>query len=340
MLSVIIPVYNTEKYLRKCLDSIINQTYKDLEIICIDDCSTDNSFQILKEYELKDPRIKVFKNETNLKVGKTRNLGITLATGDYIHFMDSDDWLDLNAYKTLLNKIENKDVDIIYFLLRRKTINGQFTTKIYNWPNKKHLEKLISINDDYDIINNWQTINATKIYRKNFLTENNLYYGNYENTEDLHYCYTTLLKSNRIYITEDTLYNYRYHNPKSLVNTRFKNHLNSIKIFLDLYEFTKDYPWQIADIVNNTTFRYLFRTLWLNVIKHNMEYEEFKEIMTDLYEKLSKERSFYWHCYFEEVINKPKYYVLMKNSIRYFLFYRVPILRKFSIKLKKLLIPQ
>ena len=103
-ISIIIPVYNTEKYLKKCLDSIINQTLKSLEIICIDDCSTDNCLHILKEYQLKDNRIKIIEQKENKGQGVARNLGLNIAEGEYIMFLDPDDWLELNALEILYKK--------------------------------------------------------------------------------------------------------------------------------------------------------------------------------------------------------------------------------------------
>ena len=102
--SVIIPVYNTEQYLNKCLDSLVNQTLKDIEIILINDGSTDNSQNIIDEYSAKYPdKIKSFIKE-NGGQATARNLGITKATGEYIGFVDSDDWIELNMYEELYNK--------------------------------------------------------------------------------------------------------------------------------------------------------------------------------------------------------------------------------------------
>ena len=101
LISVIIPVYNTEKYLRTCLDSIVNQTHSNLQIILIDDGSTDNSGLICDEYAQKDSRI-ICVHQQNGGVSKARNEGLKIATGDYIHFPDSDDYLDLDTYEYLL----------------------------------------------------------------------------------------------------------------------------------------------------------------------------------------------------------------------------------------------
>lgn len=114
-ISIIIPVYNVERYLRECLDSCINQTLKDIEIICVDDCSTDNSYNILKEYLDKDSRIQIFRQEQNRKQGTARNRGLKIATGEYIWFIDSDDYIDTKACQILYNTIKEFDIDLLCF---------------------------------------------------------------------------------------------------------------------------------------------------------------------------------------------------------------------------------
>ena len=99
--SVIVPVYNAEKHLDECIDSIVNQTLKDIEIICIDDCSTDNSYLILKEWAKKDKRIKVLRNKYNRGTGATINYGIRMADGEYIGEVDCDDFIDHEMYEYL-----------------------------------------------------------------------------------------------------------------------------------------------------------------------------------------------------------------------------------------------
>lgn len=111
-ISVIVPVYKAEKYLKKCLDSIINQTYKDLEIILIDDGSPDNSGTICDEYAKKDKRIKVIHKE-NGGDSSARNVGLKEATGKYITTIDSDDWIEIDAYEKMLNVLQKYKVDIV-----------------------------------------------------------------------------------------------------------------------------------------------------------------------------------------------------------------------------------
>ena len=111
-ITVVVPCYNVEKYVAKCLDSIINQTYDNLEIIAVEDCSTDNTYEILKEYLKKDKRIKLVKNKVNSGLSFSRNMGISEATGEYISFIDSDDYIDLNYYENLHNALIDNDADI------------------------------------------------------------------------------------------------------------------------------------------------------------------------------------------------------------------------------------
>lgn len=109
--SIIVPVYNVEKYLRKCLDSLINQTLKDIEIICINDGSTDKSLEILEEYKNRDSRI-ILLNQENSGQSVARNRGIEIAKGEYIGFVDPDDWVDLDYYEKLYNTANTNDADI------------------------------------------------------------------------------------------------------------------------------------------------------------------------------------------------------------------------------------
>lgn len=114
MISVIIPIYNTESYLEQCIQSVINQTYKDLEIILINDGSTDNSGLICQKWKEQDPRIRYIKKE-NEGQGIARNLGIIRATGEYIIFVDSDDYLDKNLISKVYHYISEQNADICVY---------------------------------------------------------------------------------------------------------------------------------------------------------------------------------------------------------------------------------
>ena len=111
-ISVIIPVYNTENELRRCLDSIVNQTYRSLEVICVDDGSTDGSEKIVDEYALCDKRVIVI-HQANHGESNARNVGLRVATGEYIAFCDCDDWLDLDMYQLMMQIMEENNVDMV-----------------------------------------------------------------------------------------------------------------------------------------------------------------------------------------------------------------------------------
>lgn len=198
--SVIIPVYNAERFLEKCLDSIINQTLKEIEIICIDDCSTDNSLSILERYSHKDSRIIVLKNEINKGSGGARNIGINIAKGEYIAFIDSDDFID-SKYLELLYYTGNKfDADLIntesiYFCNENESIeeldlNNNFSFKegIRNIDASSLLNKLRKSTLEYTL--GWYA--CCKIWRLSFLLKNKLEFLNINNSEDFYFLFMSL----------------------------------------------------------------------------------------------------------------------------------------------------
>ena len=112
-ISILVPIYNVEKYLRECLDSILNQTLKDIEIICINDGSTDSSLEILNEYSSKDSRVKII-NKANSGYGASMNKGLEAASGEYIGIVESDDFIKTTMFEDLYNIAEKKDILYLY----------------------------------------------------------------------------------------------------------------------------------------------------------------------------------------------------------------------------------
>lgn len=125
-ISIIVPVFNTEMFLRRCIDSIISQTYENLEIILVDDGSTDSSPEICDEYERKDSRIKVI-HQKNGGLSKARNAALDKCTGDYIGYVDSDDYIQLNMYELLIDCMHKHDVDIAVCQWQWQTVSGEWT---------------------------------------------------------------------------------------------------------------------------------------------------------------------------------------------------------------------
>ena len=113
--SIIVPVYKAEKYIKECINSILNQTFDDFEILCVDDCGEDNSIKIIEEYAKTDSRIKIFYQPKNLGVAAARNLAVEKATGKYIFNVDADDWIDKNTLSILNYHFKNSGAESIWF---------------------------------------------------------------------------------------------------------------------------------------------------------------------------------------------------------------------------------
>lgn len=149
--SIIIPVYNTAQYLKKCLDSVINQTYKNLEIIIVNDGSSDNSKELIEEYKNADRRIKAIHKE-NGGIGSAYKVAFDNITGDYVSFVDSDDYLDIHMYDIILEKIIQKHPDVLHFGRELRTI-GETNIGVLNVKNEIYTEGLeFIIKEQFEII--------------------------------------------------------------------------------------------------------------------------------------------------------------------------------------------
>lgn len=146
LVSVIIPVYNAEKFIKDTLESVINQTYKNLEIICVNDCSTDKSLDILNEYAKKDSRIKVFSNEVNSRVAKTRNNAVAHATGEYLAFCDADDIWRKEKIQKQIEFMKNENCDLSYTAINFIDNDGKDIGKQFYIPSEVNYKKLLKQN--------------------------------------------------------------------------------------------------------------------------------------------------------------------------------------------------
>ena len=202
LLSVIIPVYNVEPYLEQCLDSVINQTYKNLEIICIDDGSTDNSLKILEKFQKKDKRIKLIKQQ-NQGASVARNAGLDIATGEYIAFVDSDDYLELNAYEECMNiMLRNSNIELIEFDMRAfADHNCEISCKRAKHRNVRH-----SRNIDLMRLSIYL---CDKIYKRSILDKYHIRFIPKLIYEDVFFSYAYMLSMKNVLFLKRQLYNYR-----------------------------------------------------------------------------------------------------------------------------------
>lgn len=213
MISVIIPVYNVEEYLHDCIYSVLNQTFQDFEIICVEDCSTDSSLEILKDFEKLDKRIKIVQNEVNSSLGFSRNHGLEHAQGKYVLFLDSDDWLDLNALEILYNFAEENQLEVLMF----KLINFDEDKKIFyrdNYYDMKFMDKYLNKVFNYNNLSSSEitsiAVNAVnKLFLRSFILENNFRFPVGLIHEDNPFYYQMLHEAKRISLIDYHFYNRR-----------------------------------------------------------------------------------------------------------------------------------
>ncbi len=237
-ISVIVPVYNVEKYLSECLDSIVNQTLKNIEIICLNDGSTDNSLSILQKYASKDKRIKIIDKE-NEGLGYTRKVGLDIAKGKYVLFCDSDDYYaELTAFEELYNYIEKMKVDVVIFESIRFDKNKGFCIEerdLFNAPQKK----IFSYLDMNDILF-FRAYAWRKIYSKEFLDSyDDWFFLKHIIYEDIPFHFQITIRSRMSYINKKFyVYRMRENSLGHILND--KAICDRCKIFEEVYKILKE----------------------------------------------------------------------------------------------------
>lgn len=217
-LTVIVPIYNVEPYITQCIESILSQTLKDIEIICIDDCGNDNSIEIVKNYTKKDNRIKIIKNDENMGLGYSRNIGILNASGEYISCIDSDDWIVETMFEKCVKVLEELKLDSVWVKVNTYIQNtNQYTTDNYYKQLYEHKGGLLYI--DENNINNFPVNAWNKVYRTNFLKDNNIKWSEGLLYEDLEFYYSFYTKSQKTYLIDELLYIYRWHDKSIMGKT-------------------------------------------------------------------------------------------------------------------------
>lgn len=251
--SIIVPVYNVEKYLERSLNSLINQTLKDIEIICVNDGSKDNSLKILEEYSKKDNRIIVI-NQENAGLSVARNSGMKIAKGQYIGFVDSDDWVDLDFYEKLYNTAIAKDADIAVADFVREHPNKKpkrlnlKEEKVYETPEDKLL--VCKVHREGCVWN--------KIYRSEFLKSINLEFVAGMFYEDRDFTIRSLYFSKKPVTVPNTYYRY-FVNPKSICKKGINKIQNEHYILVrqQVLQFIKEHHINVPDgLYKAEIFRY------------------------------------------------------------------------------------
>lgn len=239
--SAILPIYNVGKYLAQCLNSLISQTLYDIEIICVNDGSTDNCYDILESYKQKDARIKVIHKE-NEGTGVARNTGLKAATGECIAFVDPDDWVKDNMLERLYSLLKEKNLDIAmcmpdgYNEKEQKTepfpyfVDDNFknipTDKVFSWRDLSPFSFPMCV---------WN-----KLYKRKFLTDNHIDFAERVDFEDHKVIFGALFYAKRIFFIPEKLYVYRFNREGSILSDNNKRLMDRMKMFDYVERIMKD----------------------------------------------------------------------------------------------------
>lgn len=285
--SVIVPCYNSANFIIKTLDSILNQTMREIEIICINDKSTDSTLKELKEIQKKDKRVKVIDNKNNLGPGGSRNAGIRKAKGKYVMFVDSDDWLEKDACEKLYKLCEAEKSDISYIFPRIHYENKIVLDRRSFWKIEiKDREEIFKKNLKRKI--GWAP--WTKIIKREILTKNKIYFPDIYISEDIVFSTKVLHYSNKISSSKEHLYNYFIRegslmsegsNPKR----RIENYFESIEL---IEKFLKE-----RKILEKYKKDFIYLKLYTYLAISGVLYYSKKEVSKEKYsKKIKKDRDF------------------------------------------------
>lgn len=316
--SIVVPVYNSHATLPKCLDSLIAQTWEDLEIICINDKSKDNSIDIIKEYQHKDSRVKLVDHAENMNAGGARNSGIRTATGDYVCFCDNDDWMTPDAIEILVNASDNGRIDFVlpqwcqYWNEQRSVVKKNL---IIDGGKKENCE--------YALLHGYRMLGC--LIRRDIFIENNLFYPEKTFFEDNAIAMSLLFSANEIKVVDKVLYYYQMvegSSSRSISLVKIVDRIKTSKMAISNLErlgFIND--------ENRGKTDYLFLCYSYHTIRMlaNDGSKEAKNYLSDIVEKIKKLMpNTYLPLYHKEYVATLRYplfyYCLWKYKHKFFLF--------------------
>lgn len=285
LVSIIIPVYNAGNKIRRCLDSVLKIKYDKLEIIFIDDGSTDDSSKIIKEYSKKNKNIKYYYKE-NSGVSSTRNYGINKSLGEYIYFMDCDDEVSPNIINKLVKLLESNNCDFVKCNFYYSTMeNKKYDYKqleITGLINEKEKQNAIL----FEIINGKiPTFVWTLLVKKDFLLNTNLFNEEIDYMEDKVFYFDLFCKSKNYYITNEKLYYYYFNDFTNKSKEYWIKYLKNVDLVYDaLLSISQKYENGMFDkyIINGGS-------LQINNVIYNIVYKEKKNVVSTYFEKCNKE---------------------------------------------------
>ena len=281
--SVIMPVYNCENYLKDSVESILNQTLDDLELICVDDGSTDNSLEILNEYESQDSRVKVFALN-HMGGGDARNFALKQVCGEYLYFIDADDVLDLNAFEDFYTISQSNNLDFLMFKAKKHDVIQKtfFETDYYNMaPLSNFKDKVFNFKDLNNLIFNINVAPWCKFYNTRFVLDSGAKFRNASKFNDNQFFWDILFQAERISFLDEFYYTQNVH-PNSLIESAGKNHCDKVDVVNDIWKLFKkhgQFDKFKQQLYKNNVASYVMR---YGEIKDEFKELFFKKIKNDL----------------------------------------------------------
>lgn len=319
MISIIIPVYNAEDYMERCINSVIDQTYQDIEIILIDDGSNDRSGKICDKYQMIDNRVKVIHKE-NQGVSAARNTGIDIATGDFIGFVDADDYIEKDMYEYLYKIINQNNADIA--ICNYDNVNDNFHSSLGSYMSKNMIMKSSEAIENVLKTNGFKGYLWNKLFRVELLKNNQKYIRldpDISICEDLLFVCKCISRSKTIVYSPLIKYHY-YNNKQSVLRSNFnRNNLSILKAYEQIEEIINEYPSARSSFVSNITVSYT--NLMIQILesghKNKIDYTRIKNVLKKNWKTIALDST---------VKNKYKVYCFM-----------IVYMPNFFIKLKKIL---
>lgn len=317
-ISIIIPIFNVEEYLPKCLDSVLSQTLKDIEVICVNDGSTDGSLRVLQEYKSKDDRIIII-DKKNEGSGIARNMGLLSARGEYVYFADSDDWLEKEtALETIYEAAEKDCLDILIF--------GGYSCyrkydKIIKWKgryrlddlNKKYFQEVFSANDIKNDIFKFPSTAWTKLYRRDFLLENDIRFQPIKVGQDQLFFFHSMITAKRMKVLNKYFYCYRKERVGSVTAVRKKKNFSPIYVTRAIEELLKKLD-KTEDYLAISIDRYFGKaTSWLGRFDKDLKpeyYAQYIELLTHIQKSCNG-----WWKYFNPTMSDGYWRLKMKTFL-------------------------
>lgn len=276
LISVIVPIYNSERFLSKCLYSLTHQSLKNIEIICVDDCSTDASLKIAKEFAKKDERIKVLRTNKNSGQAVARNLGLKNSLADNIMFCDSDDFYSKNMCRKMFNAIRKDDIDMAMCGMRIKYETSHEMKRSDKKYYKIYYKGKTAVNRE--LFDKCDLSPCNKIFKRSILKNNDILFPEGLKYEDAYFCTVYLLCSKNIYFLKNKLYTYIRHKNSTMgqtFNTTADFAIDHLKIAIHLYEYMKKHHMY-------DTNRDFFWNTFLNFMNFSVLYAQNKQAVYDL----------------------------------------------------------